>query len=59
MFAPTLAERASLDGVETDLVDQLRDGSLGFGVVARDRDTEPFRVAGETTVAQAYPHRDS
>src|SRR5207253_5856626 len=56
MLAPALRERAGVDSVEADLVDQLRDCSLRLLVVARDRDTEPLGIAGGTAVvAQAHP----
>lgn len=56
MLAPALGERARVDRVEADLVDQLRDGSLRLLVVARDRDTEPLGIPGGTAVvAQAHP----
>jgi hypothetical protein len=56
MLAPAPGERAGVDGVEADLFDQLRDGSLRLLVVARDRDTEPLGIPGGTAVvAQARP----
>jgi len=56
MLASTLRERAAVDWVEADLVDQLRYRSLRLLVVARDRDAQALGVAGGTAVvAQSRP----
>jgi hypothetical protein len=55
MLASALGERAGVDGVEADLVDQLRDGSLSL-LVSRDRNTEPLRIPGGTAVVAQRSH---
>src|SRR4051812_26963107 len=56
--APALGERAQVHHVEPELIDQLRDGALGLGVIPRNGECPPVGVpAGWRNapgVARAY-----
>jgi hypothetical protein len=51
MLAPALGQRAGVDRVEADLVDQLGDDSLRLLVVAGERDAEPVCSASRAAAS--------
>src|SRR5262245_36554515 len=56
MLASTVGERARVDRVEADLVDQLCDRSLRLRVIAGEGEADASRLSGgATVVAQARP----
>src|ERR671919_835551 len=56
VLATTLGERAGVNRVEADLIDQLGHDPLGLLVVARDRDAEAPRVSrGPAEIAETLP----
>ena len=50
VLTPALSERAGVDRIEADLVDQPRHRLLRLLVIARDGDAHTVGIAGRTTV---------